>query len=89
MDKLDIAPRLAIAYQPKDNITVRAGFGVYYDHFGQGIVDSFDQSGEFGLVTSDQAPVGAADADTAPRYTSATSVPTSIIQRSASPAQRL
>jgi hypothetical protein len=79
MDKLDIAPRLAIAYQPKDNITVRAGFGVYYDHFGQGIVDSFDQSGEFGLVTSDQAPVGAADADTAPRYTSATSVPTSII----------
>jgi hypothetical protein len=79
IDKLDLAPRFAIAYQPTDKITVRAGFGVYYDHFGQGIVDSFDQSGEFGLVTSDQAPVGAADADTAPRYTSETSVPTSII----------
>jgi hypothetical protein len=79
MDKLDLAPRFAIAYQPIDKLTVRAGFGVYYDHFGQGIVDSFDQSGEFGLVTSDQAPVGAANADTAPRYTSETSVPTSII----------
>jgi len=79
MDKLDLAPRFAIAYQPTDKITVRAGFGVYYDHFGQGIVDSFDQSGEFGLVTSDQAPVGAADADTAPRYTSGNTVPTSII----------
>jgi len=79
MDKLDIAPRFAVAYQPIDNITVRAGFGIYYDHFGQGIVDSFDQAGEFGLVTGDQAPVGAADADSAPRYTSQSTVPTSII----------
>lgn len=79
MDKLNIAPRLAIAYAPTANISVRAGFGVYYDHFGQGIVDSFDQSGEFGLVTSNQAPVGAADADTAPRFVSETAIPTSII----------
>jgi Carboxypeptidase regulatory-like domain/TonB dependent receptor len=79
MDKLDLAPRFAVAYQPTDKTTIRAGFGVYYDHFGQGIVDSFDQAGEFGLVTANQAPVGAADADTAPRYTSETTVPTSII----------
>jgi hypothetical protein len=79
MDKLDLSPRFAIAYQPTQKITVRTGFGMYYDHFGQGIVDSFDQSGEFGLVTGDQAPVGAADADTAPRFTSETTVPTSII----------
>jgi hypothetical protein len=79
MDKLDLAPRFAVAYQPTQNITIRTGFGVYYDHFGQGIVDSFDQAGEFGLVTGDQAPVGAADADTAPRFASETTVPTSII----------
>jgi hypothetical protein len=79
MDKLDLAPRFAIAYQPKDNITVRAGFGVYYDHFGQGIVDSFDQSGEFGLVTSDQTPVGETDVDTAPRYSTESGVPLSIV----------
>jgi hypothetical protein len=79
IDKLDLAPRLAIAYQPIPTIAVHAGFGLYYDHFGQGIVDSFDQAGEFGLVTSDQAPVGAADADTAPRFSTESAVPTSII----------
>ncbi|MGA9464350.1 MAG: TonB-dependent receptor [Terracidiphilus sp.] len=79
IDKLDLAPRLAIAYQPIPSIAVHAGFGLYYDHFGQGIVDSFDQAGEFGLVTSDQAPVGAADADTAPRFSTESAVPTSII----------
>jgi hypothetical protein len=79
MDSLDLAPRVAIAYQPKQGMAVHAGFGVYYDHFGQGIVDSFDQAGEFGLVTANQAPVGAADADTAPRFSSESSVPTSII----------
>ncbi|HTW81851.1 MAG TPA: TonB-dependent receptor [Terracidiphilus sp.] len=79
MDKLDLAPRFAISYQPNDKLTLRAGAGIYYDHFGQGIVDSFDQAGEFGLVTGDQAPVGAADADSAPRFSSETTVPTSII----------
>ncbi|MGA3133201.1 MAG: TonB-dependent receptor [Terracidiphilus sp.] len=79
MDKLNLAPRFAVSWQPMQNTTIRAGFGQYYDHFGQGIVDSFDQSGEFGLVTSNQAPVGAANADTAPRFSSATAVPTSIL----------
>ena len=77
--KLNLAPRLSIAYSPDSKTSIRAGFGMYYDHFGQGIVDSFDQAGEFGLVTSNQAPVGAADADTAPRFSSESAVPTSII----------
>jgi TonB dependent receptor len=79
IDKLDLAPRFAISYQPSDKLTLRAGIGLYYDHFGQGVVDSFDQAGEFGLVTGDQAPVGAADADSAPRFASETTIPTSII----------
>jgi hypothetical protein len=80
MDKLDLAPRLAISYQPNDKLTLRAGAGIYFDHFGQGIVDSFDEAGEFGLVTGDQAPVGAASSpDYAPRFASETTVPTSII----------
>ena len=79
MGKADIAPRFAVAWQPTAKLNVRAGFGVYYDHFGQGIVDSFDQSGEFGIATSNQAPVGAADADTAPRFATETTVPTSIV----------
>lgn len=80
IDKLDLAPRFALSYQPNDRLTLRAGAGIYFDHFGQGIVDSFDEAGEFGLVTGDQAPVGAASSpDDAPRFSSETSVPTSII----------
>jgi|CZKL01.1.fsa_nt_gi hypothetical protein len=78
MDKLDLAPRLAIAYAPSPKTSFRAGFGIYYDHFGQGIVDSFDQQGEFGLVTADRSPVGQY-VDTTPRFSSPTTVPTSII----------
>ena len=79
MGKLDLSPRVAIAYAPNDKTSIRLGFGLYFDHFGQGIVDSFDQNGEFGLVTSNQAPVGATNADTAPRFASETTIPTNII----------
>jgi len=78
MDKMDFSPRLAVAYAPNPKTSIRAGFGIYFDHFGQGIVDSFDQQGEFGLVTADRAPVGQY-VDTTPRFSTATTVPTSII----------
>jgi hypothetical protein len=78
MGKLNLAPRFAIAYSPTSSTTVRMGAGIYYDHFGQGIVDSFDQQGEFGLVIADRAPVGQY-VDTTPRFSSPTTVPTSII----------
>ena len=31
---------------------IRAGAGMYFDHFGQGIVNSFDQEGSFGLTNA-------------------------------------
>ena len=78
MDKFDLAPRLAVAYSVTPTTTVHAGFGIFYDHFGQGIVDSFDQQGSFGLTTADRAPVGQY-VDTTPRFSSPTTVPTSIV----------
>ena len=39
----NVAPRLAFAYSPDNKTSIRGGFGIYYDHFGQGIVNSFDQ----------------------------------------------
>lgn len=61
----DFAPRLSIAWSPEpsqdilkrlvgdgDKTVVRVGFGKYYDHFGQGLVTTFDRTGgEFGLST--------------------------------------
>ncbi len=78
MNKLNLAPRLAVAYSLNASTTIRAGAGIYYDHFGQGIVDSFDQQGSFGLVTADRSPVGQY-VDTTPRYSNQTTVPTSIV----------
>ncbi|MGB6686933.1 MAG: carboxypeptidase-like regulatory domain-containing protein [Terracidiphilus sp.] len=78
MDKADLAPRVAVAYAVNPNTTFRTGFGIYYDHFGQGIIDSFDQQGSFGLVTADRSPVGQY-VDTTPRYSNQTTVPTSIV----------
>jgi hypothetical protein len=67
--KANIAPRLAIAYSPDAKTSIRAGFGLYFDHYGEGIVNTFDQNGSFGLSTSLSTPAGVYDTDTAPRFT--------------------
>jgi hypothetical protein len=78
MDKLDLAPRFSFAWSPKSFISVRGGWGLYYDHFGQGIINSFDAQGSFGLSSAAANGVDQ-DVNTAPRFSSETAVPTSII----------
>lgn len=75
MNKLNFAPRLAVAYSPDSKTSVRAGFGMYYDHFGQGIVDGFSQFGSFGLTSTQAAPSNIYTPDDAPRYTGRNIVP--------------
>ena len=45
MAKNNIAPRFAVAFAPDSSTSIRAGFGMYYSHFGEGIVNSFSQYG--------------------------------------------
>jgi hypothetical protein len=86
------APRFSIAYSPgfKDGLlgalfggagrsSVRAGIGMYYDHFGEGIVDGFSQFGSFGLTSTQAAPSNILTPDDAPRYTSRTDVPVGVL----------
>jgi hypothetical protein len=54
--KANFAPRLSAAYALNPKTTIRAGAGMYFDHFGQGIVNSFDQLGSFGLSSSIGSP---------------------------------
>jgi Carboxypeptidase regulatory-like domain len=92
MDKLDIAPRFAFAYSPSfdrgllsklvgsqaGRTSIRGGFGMYYDHFGEGIMNTFDSHGSFGLSTQAENGVDQ-HVDTAPRFSGPQSVPTAII----------
>ena len=84
-DYKDIAPRFAIAYSPHADSgfwrkllgdagksSIRVGYGIYYDHFGEGIVNTFDRQGSFGLTTTVENPAGVQTVDTAPRFTGLT-----------------
>jgi len=78
-DKLDFAPHVSFAYATTDGrSSVRGGFLMAYDHFGEGIINYYDQNGAFGLSTKAQNGLNQL-VDTAPRFSSYSSVPTSII----------
>jgi hypothetical protein len=67
--KDNLAPRLSVVYALNSKTSFRAGAGMYFDHFGQGIVNSFDQQGSFGLSNTVVSPAGATSVETAPRFT--------------------
>jgi hypothetical protein len=81
-DYKDLAPRFAFAYSPHASTgimhalfgsagksSIRGGYGLYFDHFGEGIVNSFDKNGSFGLTTQLVNPAGSQDVDCTPRLT--------------------
>ena len=87
-DYKDIAPRVALAYSPHADSgwlhslfgsagksSIRAGYGIYYDHFGQGLVNTFDRNGSFGLTTTETNVYGYQDPDCSARFTSLFSLP--------------
>ena len=89
-DYKDFAPRISVAYAPKaedgfskriwggpGKSSIRAGWGMYYDHFGEGIVNSFDQLGSFGLTTTLTNPAGVQTVDGSARLSALNTIPTS------------
>jgi hypothetical protein len=88
-DYKDFAPRLSVAYAPKaeDGLSkrvwggpgkssIRVGYGMYYDHFGEGIINSFDQLGSFGLTTALSNPAGVQTVDGSARFSTINTIPT-------------
>ena len=78
----NVAPRIAVVFSPAvaegfwhrifgeaGESSIRAGYGIYYDHYGEGIVNLFDQYGSFGLSESITNPTNLLTPDTSPRFT--------------------
>ncbi len=73
--KLNIAPRVSVAYAADQKTTLRAGFGLYFDHYGQAVVNTFDQQGSFGLTNSFVNPGAGYSTENAPRFTGKRNLP--------------
>lgn len=90
-DYKDLGPRLAFAYAPHftghgilhaifgdaGKSSLRGGFGIVYDHFGEGLVDTFDQNGTFGLTTSLTNAASIQTVDGGARFTTLNAIPLS------------
>ena len=96
-DYRNLAPRLAIAYSPNfdsglgrtifggsGKSSIRVGWGMYYDHFGEGITSTFDRQGAFGLTSSVSNPAGIQTVDGAARFTGLNNIPTTSFSTTSS-----
>lgn len=89
--KNNFGPRFSIAYSPQADSgilktlfggagksSLRAGFGVYYDQLGSGLITNADAS-SLGLSTSLQNPSGSLRFSTAPRLTGLNTIPAGLL----------
>ena len=73
--KNNFAPRFALAYSPDTKTSIRLGAGIYYDHFGEALVNNFDQHGSFGVSSQITNPASVYQTEDAPRFTSRNFLP--------------
>jgi hypothetical protein len=74
--KLNFAPRIAFAYATKDNKTaIHGGFAIAYDHFGEGVIDSYQSNPQSLLSLSKTNLDTFTDINSNPRFTGFNSVP--------------
>jgi hypothetical protein len=66
--KDNVAPRVSFVYAPYSKMSIRAGAGTYYDHFGQGLINVYDQNGAFGLSNTVTNPASSQYIENSPRF---------------------
>lgn len=89
--KKNFSPRFSIAWSPEGDsgfgraffgapgqTVIRAGFGVFYDLFGSGLITSQDASA-LGLSTNIANPAGALNLSTVPRLTNLNTIPSQLL----------
>ena len=87
-DYKNLGPHVAFAWAPNQTTgllgslfgsgktSIRAGFGIVYDRFGQGIADYFDRTGAFGLASTLTNQASQQTVATVPRLTDIHTIPT-------------
>ena len=91
-DKKDFSPRISLAWSPSfdsgvlgaifggpGKSSIRAGYGLIYDHFGAAIVNTFDTSGSFGLSSNISNPAGVLTTTTSPRFEGISTIPAGLL----------
>jgi hypothetical protein len=74
--KGNFAPRIAFAWATKDNTTsIRGGFALAYDHFGSGVIDSYQSNPQSLLSLSQTNLAPYTDINSNPRFTGYHDVP--------------
>ncbi len=76
--KKNFAPRVAIAWSPDQQTSVRAGFGMFYDVMGSGLMVNYDNSA-LGLTTQLTNPSARLSLATAPRFVDFTTIPQGLL----------
>ncbi|HYL78613.1 MAG TPA: carboxypeptidase-like regulatory domain-containing protein [Bryobacteraceae bacterium] len=87
----DLGPRIGLAYSPQGNdglskflfggpgkTSIRAGFGIFYDLFGQGIIRNYSGTA-LGLTSQLQIAPGEFTPSTAPRFQGFFNLPANIL----------
>ena len=77
-EKGNFAPRLSIVYAPDTKTSIRSGFGLYFDHFGEALTSQFSRRGSFGLSGQFQSAANSVSYETAPRFTGVRDMPTTL-----------
>jgi len=74
--KDNFAPRIALAHAVNSKTSIRAGAGIYYDHYGESLINLYVAGGGgYGLSSENQGTPATYSVATAPRYTARNVLP--------------
>src|SRR5580658_5068448 len=73
--KKDFAPRIGVVFAPNARTSIRASAGMYYDHYGEALVNTFDTDGSYGLTAGISNAADVLGFENSPRFTGPHNLP--------------
>lgn len=73
--KDNFAPRFGVAFAPDPRTSLRASFGMYFDHYGEALASNFSTEGAPGLSTTTSNAADELGFENSPRFTGPHAIP--------------